>query len=99
MSLSAVTQQHYHSDVKVSSVSFQAQGIVALSPDQIFRTPCELAENRVWTLSIGKLGQVDIRLLVIVSVNYFISSSSICFGAKKSASWLSVTTTNVMYFT
>ena len=57
-------------------------------PDQIFRVcPVDSSQNRVWTLSLRKLGQVYIWLSgnwVIVGVNYIIS---ICFGTQKFASW------------
>ena len=46
------------------------------SPDQIFRVrPADSSKNRVWTLSLRKLGHVYIRRSVnwvIVGVNYII---------------------------
>ena len=68
------------------------------SPDLIFRArPADSSKNRVWTLSLRKLGQVYLRRSVnwvIVGVNYIISyrRGSVCFGAKKFASWLFVMT-------
>ena len=48
------------------------------SPDQIFRVrPADSSKNRVWTLSLRKLGQVYIWRAVnwvIVGVNYIISN-------------------------
>ena len=48
------------------------------SPDQIFRArPADSSKNRVWTLSLRKLGQVYIWWevnWVIVGVNYIISN-------------------------
>ena len=52
-------------------------GLVS-SPDQIFRArPADSSKNRVWTLSLRKLGQVYIWWAVnwvIVGVNYIISN-------------------------
>ena len=52
--------------------------VLVLSPDQIFRTrPADSSKNRVWTLSLRKLGQVYIWWAVnwvIVGVNYIISN-------------------------
>ena len=52
-------------------------GVVS-SPDQIFRArPADSSKNRVWTLSLRKLGQVYIWRAVnwvIVGVNYIISN-------------------------
>ena len=51
---------------------------VVSSPDQIFRArPADSSKNRVWTLSLRKLGQVYIWRAVnwvIVGVNYIISN-------------------------
>ena len=77
--------------------------MVVSSPDQIFRArPADLSKNRVWTLSLRKLGHVYIRRSVnwvIVGVNYIISYQQRLFGAKKFASWLFVMTNNAIYFT
>jgi len=37
---------------------------------KFFTRPAHLPKNRVWTLSPGKLGQVDVWWSVIVAVNY-----------------------------
>ena len=78
------------------------EGLVS-SPDQIFRArPADSSKNRVWTLSLRKLGQVYIWQAVnwvIVGVNYIIATSSVCFGAKKFASWLFMITHYAIYFT
>ena len=51
--------------------------LLVSSPDQIFRTsPADSSKNRVWTLSLPKLGHVYIWQSVnwvIVGVNYIIS--------------------------
>ena len=51
---------------------------IVSSPDQIFRArPADSSKNRVWTLSLRKLGQVHIWRAVnwvIVGVNYIISN-------------------------
>ena len=56
----------------------QAAWPLVSSPDQIFRArPADSSKNRVWTLSLRKLGQVYIWRAVnwvIVGVNYIISS-------------------------
>ena len=53
------------------------EGIVS-SPDQTFRVrPADSSKNRVWTLSLRKLGQVYIWRAVnwvIVGVNYIIGN-------------------------
>ena len=49
---------------------FRTSKSLVLPPDALFHTPCALAKNRVWTLSPGKLGQVDVWWSVIVAVNY-----------------------------
>ena len=59
--------------------------------------PGESSKNRVWTLSLQKLEQVYIRQSVnwvIVGVNTLSATSSVCFGAKKFASWLFVMSIN-----
>ena len=52
--------------------------LVVSSPDQIFRVhPVDSSKNRVWTLSLQKLGQVYIWRAVnwvIVGVNYIVSN-------------------------
>ena len=52
-------------------------GVVVSSPDQIFRArPVDSSKNRVWTLSLRKLGQVYLWQSidwVLVGFNYIIS--------------------------
>ena len=63
---------------KAIQVHHTAMQHVVLSPDLIFRTaPCDWSKNRVWTLSLRKLGQVymwQVVNWVIVGVNYIISN-------------------------
>ena len=71
-------------------------------PDQIFRMrPADSSKNRVWTLSLRKLGQVYIWQTgnwVIVGVNYIISYQQHLLWHQKFASWLFVMTHNAIYF-
>ena len=70
---------------------------------QIFRArPAALSKNRVWTLSLRKLGQVYIWRAVnwvIVGVNYIISNQQRLLWRQKFASWLFMMTHNTIYFT
>ena len=66
---------------------FGAQQYIVLSPDQIFHgRPADSLKNRVWTLSLRKLGQVYIwRVInwVIVGVNYIISNQQCLLWRQK----------------
>ena len=61
----------------VRVISMIANNTIVSSPDLIFRArPADSSKNRVWTLSLRKLGQVYLRRSVnwvIVGVNYIIS--------------------------
>ena len=61
----------------------QARRRLVSSPDQIFRArPADSPKNRVWTLSLRKLGQFYIWRTVnwvIVGVNYIISNKQRLF--------------------
>ena len=67
-------------------VQKKAKSTLVSSPDQIFRArPADSSENRVWTLSQRKLGQVYIWRAVnwvIVGFNTLSATNSVCFGAK-----------------
>ena len=67
---------------------------------QIFRArPAALLKNRVWTLSLRKLGQVYIQWSVNWVLVTLSATSIVCFGAKKFASWVFVMMHNAFYFT
>ena len=69
------------------STSSKSTHKVVSSPDQIFRArPVALSKNRVWTLSLRKLGQVYIWRAVnwvIVGVNYIISNQQCLLWRQK----------------
>ena len=62
----------------VELAASRAVFVVVSSPDQIFHArPADSLKNRIWTLSLRKLGQVYIWRAVnwvIVGVNYIISN-------------------------
>ena len=98
-----ITQRLHNSKFTLvdRAVHSTARLLLVSSPDQIFRAcPADSSKNRVWTLSLRKLGQVYIWRAVnwvIVGVNYIISDQhSVCFGAKKFASWLFMMTHNAI---
>ena len=72
-------------DFSVSWIRFTERPYlhIVLFPDPIFRVPCGLV-NRVWILSLGKPGAVDVTWSVIFYMLITLSfTSSISFGAKK----------------
>ena len=60
----------------ICSLCFCANLYVVLSPDQIFQArPVALSKNRVCTLSLWKLGQVYIKLSVIMALSVILPAA------------------------